>query len=154
MSESQEHLLQTTVLWFKRARPLESLTTKHFHVQLGVHFEEVSEMLEQLNGLTDKTRTLIVKAFDATKALADHLKTSDGVVEPNDMKLILDSLCDQIVTATGVGYMMGSDVVGAMREVNRANWSKFDSEGNPLFDDNGKVLKGPNYKIADLTPFV
>lgn len=154
MNVGTEHILQTTVLWFKRARPQESLTTKHFHVQVGVHFEEVSEMLEQLNGLDDKTRGLIIKAFDATKALADHLKKNDEVIEPNDMKLLLDSVCDQIVTATGVGYMMGSDLVEAMREVNRANWSKFDSEGNPLFDENGKVLKGPNYKVADLTPFV
>lgn len=154
MTDGTEHIIQTTILWFKRARPQESLTTKHFHVQLGVHFEEVSEMLEQLNGLDDETRTMIIKAFDATKALADHLKKNDGVIEPNNMKLILDSVCDQIVTATGVGYMLGSDVVGAMREVNRANWSKFDNEGQPLFDENGKVLKGPNYKVADLTPFV
>ena len=38
---------------------------------------------------------------------------------------VLDAICDQIVTAVGVAYMMGMDIEGALAEVNRSNWSKF-----------------------------
>ena len=154
MNDSSEHLLRTTVLWFERARPLDSLTSKMVHTQLGVHFEEISEMLEQLQGEDDETNVMLVKAFDAMKALATHFKKGDDLVDLRDRKLFLDSICDQIVTGTGCAYMMGMDLVGAMRETNRANWSKFDAKGNALYDANGKITKGPNYKVSDLTPFV
>jgi len=37
-----------------------------------------------------------------------------------------------------------------VRRVNHSNWSKFDTDGKPLYDKNGKVLKGPNYAPPDL----
>lgn len=45
-----------------------------------------------------------------------------------DKKALLDALCDQIVTALGVGYMMGFDMEGALAEVNRSNYTKFTTD--------------------------
>ena len=82
-----------------------------------------------------------------------YLKGVESIDE-NQAVEILDSLCDQIVTAIGVGYMMGFDMVGALQEVNLSNWSKFDENGNPIFNENGKIVKGENYFKPDLAKFL
>jgi hypothetical protein len=43
---------------------------------------------------------------------------------------------------------------GALTEVNKSNWSKFDESSNPIIDSNGKILKGPNYFKPELKKFV
>ena len=70
-----------------------------------------------------------------------------------DRQELLDSLADQIVTAVGVARMFELDIVGALKEVNASNYSKF-VDGKPLFDENGKIKKGPNYFKPDLSKFV
>lgn len=66
----------------------------------------------------------------------------------------LDSLCDQIVTATGVGTFLGMDVPGAADETDQSNWSKF-VDGKPLRNpETSKIMKGPDYFKPDLKKFV
>jgi len=57
---------------------------------------------------------------------------------------LLDALCDQIVTATGVGHMMNMKLPLALEEVNASNYSKF-VNGEPIFNENKKIMKGPSY---------
>ena len=75
-------------------------------------------------------------------------------INEEDRKELLDSLADQIVTATGVGTFLGMNVPGALAEVNRSNYSKFNAEGEPIFNENTKVMKGPFYTKPDLTPYI
>lgn len=147
-------ILATTLGWFCKAFP--TPTSKNFHTQLGCHLEEVGEMLDTLSSDAE-TRHLISDAQVALKHLADHLKASDNVVwvENEDDAEFLDAICDQIVTAAGVGHMAQLPVLPAMAEVNRSNFSKFDPEtGEPIYNDNMKVMKGPAYTKPDLLPFV
>ena len=127
-------------LWHKRARP--EVDAKAFNVQLGCHFEEVCEMLAVLNMSQNDT---LVRARAALSWLADGLKA--GRIEANitDRRELLDSLADQIVTAVGVGHTAGMKTVDAVDAVNRSNWSKFDDEGFPIFNEHGKIAKGPKY---------
>ncbi|MNL46424.1 hypothetical protein D3C87_1691330 [compost metagenome] len=67
---------------------------------------------------------------------------------------MLDSICDQIVTGTGVAHTLDYDIVGAMTEVNRSNFSKFDDAGLPIYNEQGKVMKGPNYSPAELSAYL
>lgn len=143
--------IQSTVEWFARARP--DSTSKDFHVQTGVHFEEVGEMLEQLDSHDETTHTLIVKAEQAIKALGEHLKASDNVLRIKDHVLFLDSLCDQVVTGTGVALTQNYRFIDALGEVNGSNWSKFE-DGHPVFNEHRKVMKGKDYYKADLKRFV
>lgn len=145
--------LYATAHWFEAAVP--EPTNKSLHTQLGVHFEEVAEMVESLRSDDDQTAALLVLAELALSALADRLKTNDDIIvidEENHIPL-LDALCDQIVTAVGVGYMMGFEMVPAMVEVNDSNWSKF-VKGAPIFDENQKIQKGPHYFKANLAQFI
>ena len=94
-----------------------------------------------------------INALEQLNRLAEYYKHSDDSVVVKDRQLLLDSLCDQIVTAVGVAHMFGLDITGALEEVNRSNWSKF-VDGEPVFNKHGKIAKGPNYSPPDLSKFV
>lgn len=149
--------LTITELWFKRAKP--EPTEQNFNTQLGVHLEEIVEMMDTLRfyaphfqGGTISGKEISLR--NKLHVLAEDLKS--GVVKAviEDRVEFLDALADQIVTATGSGYMAGVNVPVALDRVNASNFSKFDDNGMPLFDANGKIKKGPNYKKVNLEGLV
>lgn len=144
-------LLSHTLLWFQKAVP--TPTSKNIHVQIGCHFEEVSEFTASLTAKDNETQALIDNVKLYTHLLADRLKTNHDCIKSIDRVEALDGLCDQIVTATGAGHMLQMDILGGLHEVNGSNWSKF-TNGNPVFDANGKITKGPGYYKANLQPFI
>ena len=138
--------------FFRKAFP--DPQEKNFHTQTGVHFEEIAEMLAVMEGTDSKSSFVLKVVHDACKALAIGLKEGTIKIAIKDRVEFLDGLCDQIVTAIGAGHMVRMDVAGAFGEVNRSNNSKFDDRGQPIFDQNLKLMKGPNYFKPDLKPFV
>lgn len=144
--------IESIELWHKRAR--QNPSEADFNVQLGCHLEEVCEMLSFMAGATEKCADAIQKAEEAIGDLADDLKSGRMQAEITDRTEFLDSIADQIVTAVGVGHCAGMNVSGACDEVNSSNWSKFDENGHPFKDANGKISKGPNYSKPNLTPFI
>lgn len=152
MSLATVNVLAYTYEWFERAIP--KPTERNVHVQLGVHFEEVGEMLTEIHSNNPETANLVAAAQAAMDRLAIHLKTSTHPVIsfPNRLAT-LDSICDQLVTATGVAHMLGMDPVAGLAEVNRSNWSKF-VNGEPQFDANGKIMKPKTYSPPDLKLFI
>lgn len=146
-------ILRKTEHWFKQAVPV--VQAKNVNVQTGCHLEEVTEMLQEMAPLTVEAKEYTEQAINSLNQLADYLKKSDGELKylPTENVGMLDSLCDQIVTAVGVAHMLGYDIIGAMEEVNGSNFSKFVG-GKPLFDENRKVKKGPAYYAPRLAPFV
>lgn len=126
-------------LWHRRARP--EPTSRELDVQLGCHVEEFVEMLAcvKLDSGWNNLR------YELT-LLADRLKSGQENAVVHDRKEFLDSLADQIVTAVGVGHCAGMKTSDAVDAVSRSNWSKFNDEGFPVFNEHGKIAKGPNYK--------
>jgi hypothetical protein len=135
-------------LWHQRARP--TPTVADFNVQIGCHFEEIAEMLETLTSPSETACDDLDRAFTAITKLALSLKQGAYQVEVTDREDFLDSLCDQQVTAIGVGHCAKMKPTEALRRVNASNWSKFDVNGKPLFNENGKITKGPNYHAPTL----
>ena len=137
--------------WFKKAVP--EPTIENACVQIGCHYEEFSEMAVALgdNQVADKVGLNACEYKCKDDYFLDYLK----VVKcgQSDKIELLDSLCDQIVTAVGVAHMLSMDIEGALDEVNRSNWSKFEN-GSPVFDENGKIKKGAGYFKPDLTRFI
>lgn len=142
--------IKDTQNWFKEAVP--TVTKKSQRVQLGVHLEEFGEMLDAIE--CPKQAVLLEELNAKVKLLAGALKQDpEATVIVKDRQELLDALVDQIVTATGVGYMNGMDVVGGLEEINGSNYSKFDN-GKAIFDANGKIAKNPlTYFKANLEPF-
>ena len=140
--------IESIELWHKRARP--NPTEKSFSVQLGCHMEEFVEMIEALR-FTHKNGTGVEMPgknsmlYQQVKDFADGLKSGRITAQIANRKELVDALADQVVTAVGVGHTAGLKTTRAVDIVNTSNWSKFSPEGLPYFDQDGKVLKGPNY---------
>lgn len=126
-------------LWHRRGRP--DPTERELDIQLGCHVEEFVEMLAcvKFEGGWNNLR------YELT-LLADRLKNGQEKAIIHDRKEMLDSLADQVVTAIGVGHCAGMKTSDAVDAVSRSNWSKFNDEGFPVFNEHGKIAKGPNYK--------
>lgn len=146
-------IIKQTTFWFVVAHADQGHQKRT--VQLGVHFEEVGEMLGALVSKDEQAVYLIREAEKHLVALSQYLKNNSSHVnvyaQSND--LLLDSLCDQTVTAAGVAYDFGFQFPQALREVNHSNFSKF-VNGVPVFDENGKIKKGPDYTPPNLTSYV
>jgi len=139
-----------TESWFKAAKP--EPTDKDRCTQIGCHYEEVSEMMVACQGEPHMGSKVMYNCAEAYKESEDIYGTAQ-VLQPNNPIELLDSLCDQIVTAIGVGYMMGFDMQGALNEVIRSNDSKM-VNGKFEFDANGKIAKPDSYSKPDLTPYM
>ena len=150
MTSSSVCTLARTEAWFKKAVP--NPTSKNISTQVGCHLEEVAEMLETISSVNKDDAKILASLHDAINYVADRIKQNGGIVAKDRIGL-LDSIADQIVTATGVGTFLGMNVPGALAEVNRSNYSKFE-DGEPIFNENKKVMKGKDYTPPDLTPYI
>lgn len=139
--------------WFKKAKP--EPTNKDRLTQLGCHFEEVDEMIAAIIPNVSSERHVsadyLAKEYkesnESEKANKAYFETCVHNIE------LLEALCGQIVTATGLAYMMGFDIEGALKEVIRSNNSKM-VKGKFEYDENGNIMKPESYSKPDLTPFV
>jgi hypothetical protein len=144
--------------WFEYAVP--SPESINVTTQLGVHLEEVAEMLEPLRDAAVNQETMDQMNFfievlnHAQKRFKSHHESFKFDMRYVDRKALLDALCDQIVTAVGVAHMYGLNIEGALQEVADSNDSKFDEAGHSIFNESRKIMKGPKYFAPDLTKFI
>ena len=151
----------TCLNWFKMIDQLDEPENRNKNIsrQIACHLEETREFLESLEPIdTDlgdiKGIILVLPLLEAVfKGETDRDEFDYSELSEEKRIEVLDSLCDMITTAIGVGYRMGFDMLGAMNEVNRSNWSKFEN-GKVLRDITGKVIKGKNYFEPSLKDFI
>ncbi|QYW01908.1 MazG-like nucleotide pyrophosphohydrolase [Stenotrophomonas phage Piffle] len=153
MHDDNSNTLKRTLEWFKEAKPTPSRSD--LMVQLGVHFEEVCELLDVVFGASQSASLNVLCAKENLHRLAEDMKANPLAYEISheDRQEALDALCDQNVTGAGTAYMLGMDFEGAMQEVNRSNFSKF-VNGKAIFTEQGKIAKGPAYFKPDLSPYI
>jgi len=140
--------IESIALWHNRARP--NPTEQGFNIQLGCHLEEIVEMIEALrfsykNGTGVEMPGKNSMIYQQVKDFSDGLKSGRITASIANRKELLDAMADQIVTSVGVAHTANMKITRAVDIVNTSNWSKFSPEGEPYFDQNGKILKGPNY---------
>ena len=143
-------IITQTQKWFEIAVP--NPTSKNISTQVGCHLEEVAEMLNALTNADPELASKMGFLSEAIDHVGNLIKKNGGIMVKDRVEL-LDALADQIVTATGVGTFLGMDVPGALAEVNRSNYSKFE-DGEPIFNENKKVMKGKDYTPPDLKPYI
>lgn len=142
-------MLHSIKAWFKAAKP--EPTVKDAWVQIGCHYEEVAEMADALWD-DEVLESAENAAYDYKDTEDCFMSFLEDLSESQRIQL-LDAICDQIVTAVGVAYMMGMDIEGALAEVNRSNWSKFEG-GVPVFNEQGKIAKGVQYTPPELSDYI
>jgi len=72
----------------------------------------------------------------------------------NDLLEVADALTDILYVTYGAGHAFGINLDKCFEEVQNSNMSKLDKNGKPIFNENGKVMKGPNYFKPNLSKFV
>tara|TARA_B100001093_G_scaffold503939_1_gene559034 strand:+ start:539 stop:910 length:372 start_codon:yes stop_codon:yes gene_type:complete len=89
--------------------------------------------------------------YDLIKEELDELKEA---IEQKDIKEVADALTDILYVTYGAGHAFGINLDKCFEEVQNSNMSKLDTNGKPIYNDKGKVMKGPNYFKPNLNKFV
>ena len=89
--------------------------------------------------------------YDLIKEELDEFKEA---LDKKDLKEVADALTDILYVTYGAGHAFGIDLDKCFEEVQNSNMSKLGEDGKPIYNDNGKVLKGPNYFKPNLKKFV
>ena len=97
---------------------------------------------------TDKINKLRI---DLIKEELDELKEA---MDNNDLLEVADALTDILYVTYGAGHAFGIDLDKCFDEVQNSNMSKLSENGEPIYNESGKVMKGPNYFKPDLSKFV
>ena len=86
--------------------------------------------------------------------IEEELNELKEAIENNDIKEVADALTDILYVTYGAGHAFGINLDKCFEEVQNSNMSKLGLDGKPIYNDKGKVMKGPNYFKPDLGKFV
>ena len=86
--------------------------------------------------------------------IKEELNELEQAMKTKDLKEVADALTDILYVTYGAGYAYGINLDKCFKEVQRANMSKLGKDGKPIYNDRGKVMKGPNYLAPNLKQFV
>ena len=86
--------------------------------------------------------------YNLIKEELDELKEA---IDKKDIKEVADALTDILYVTYGAGHAFGINLDKCFEEVQNSNMSKLGLDGKPIYNENGKVMKGPNYFKPDLS---
>ena len=86
--------------------------------------------------------------------IKEELTELEHAMKTKNLKEIADALTDILYVTYGAGCAYGIDLDKCFKEVQRANMSKLGKDGKPIYNEKGKVMKGPNYSEPNLKQFV
>ena len=97
---------------------------------------------------TDKINELRISLID------EELGEFKEAIKNNDLKEVADALTDILYVTYGAGHAFGINLDKCFDEVQQSNMSKLSEEGKPIYNESGKVMKGPKYFKPDLNKFL
>ena len=97
---------------------------------------------------TEKINNLRISLID------EELNELKEAIKNKDLKETVDALTDILYVTYGAGHAFGVNLDQCFDEVQRSNMSKLGENGKPIYNDQGKVMKGPNYFKPDLAKFL
>ena len=86
--------------------------------------------------------------------IKEELEELTDAMNKKDLLEVADALTDILYVTYGAGHAFGIDLDKCFKEVQNSNMSKLDENGKAIYNDSGKVMKGPNYFKPDLSKFV
>ena len=89
--------------------------------------------------------------YNLIKEELDELKIA---MDNKDLLEVADALTDILYVTYGAGHAFGINLDKCFEEVQNSNMSKLGNDGKPIYNDQGKVMKGPNYFKPDLSKFI
>ena len=86
--------------------------------------------------------------------IEEELKELKDAIKKKDLKETIDALTDILYVTYGAGHSFGVNLDECFEEVQKSNMSKLGQNGKPIFNETGKVMKGPNYFKPNLDRFI
>ena len=86
--------------------------------------------------------------------IEEELEELKDAINKKDLKETVDALTDILYVVYGAGHAFGVNLDKCFEEVQNSNMSKLGEDGKPLYNENGKVMKGPNYFKPNLSQFL
>ena len=97
---------------------------------------------------TDKINQLRIDLIE------EELNELKEAINKKDLKEVADALTDILYVTYGAGHAFGINLDDCFEEVQKSNMSKLGENGKPIYNNKGKVMKGPKYFQPDLTKFL
>ena len=107
--------------------------------------QEVKTKSEFSDNKTNKLRVDLIK---------EELDELTNAMKEKDLIEVADALTDILYVTYGAGHAFGIDLDKCFDEVQNSNMSKLGENGKPIYNEAGKVMKGPNYFKPDLSKFL
>jgi len=120
------------------------------------NFEKVKEFMTTFGQeVKNKAEFPNEKIVDLRKKLIDEeFNELKDAINENDLIEVADALTDILVVTYGAGVAFGIDLDKCFKEVHRSNMSKLSEDGKPIYNEFGKVMKGPNYFKPNLKQYL
>ena len=120
------------------------------------NFEDVRIFMKTY-GQEVKTKSMIPKESVVQlryKLIKEELDELQKAIEEKNLLEVADALTDILYVTYGAGHAFGIDLDKCFAEVQKSNMSKLGEDGQPIFNEHGKVMKGPNYTKPNLKQFI
>ena len=117
--------------------------------KVGAFMKTFGQEVKQSSSFSsDKINTLRVSL------IKEELDELIEAINKKDLVEVADALTDILYVTYGAGHAFGINLDDCFEEVQNSNMSKLDKDGKPIYNDKGKVMKGPNYFKPDLRKFI
>ena len=120
------------------------------------NFERVQKFMETFGQEVKKKAEFPNKkiTFLRYELIKEELAELKEAIEKKDIKEVADALTDILYVTYGAGHAFGINLNKCFKEVQNSNMSKLGKDSKPIYNDKGKVMKGPNYFKPNLNKFV
>ena len=117
--------------------------------KVGLFMKTFGQEVKTKPGLSsDKINNLRISLIN------EELEELKDAIKKKDLKETIDALTDILYVTYGAGHAFGVNLDQCFNEVQNSNMSKLGSDGKPIYNESGKVMKGPNYFKPDLSKFL
>ena len=117
--------------------------------KVGLFMKTFGQEVKTSAGLSnDKINSLRISLIH------EELEELKAAMSNNDIVEVADALTDILYVTYGAGHSFGIDLDKCFNEVQESNMSKLSGNGKPIYNEQGKVMKGPKYFKPDLTKFL
>ena len=117
--------------------------------KVGVFMKTFNQDVKNSSSLsTDKINTLRISLIN------EELEELRQAILEKNLTEVADALTDILYVTYGAGHAFGINLDNCFEEVQKSNMSKLGKDGKPIFNDSGKVMKGPDYFKPDLSKFI
>ena len=120
------------------------------------NFDKVGVFMKTFGQNVKQSSSLSSEKINALRVslIKEELDELIEAMNKKDLVEVADALTDILYVTYGAGHAFGINLDDCFEEVQNSNMSKLDKDGKPIYNDKGKVMKGPNYFKPDLNKFI